>query len=120
MLMAVGMVEPQCGIQADGNPHSISNPCQLSHLALPTRMGIKGFLKETNVSSQKFCHYPYTYTPFPAEIICLGSKDLGEAVLMPADSSSSLLHSKNPLLELLYGSFAEFMVFSDHCRSKNN
>lgn len=45
MLMAVGMIEPQRGVQADGNPHSISNPCQLSHLALPTRMGIKGFLK---------------------------------------------------------------------------
>ncbi|KAI1233962.1 hypothetical protein IHE44_0004418 [Lamprotornis superbus] len=51
MLMAVGMVEPQCGVQADGNPHSISNPCQLSHLALPTRMGIKGFLKEVNQST---------------------------------------------------------------------
>lgn len=75
------------------------------------------------MSSQKVCHYLYsicTYTPFSSnEIPCLGSKDLGEAVLMPADPSSSLLYTNNPLLEQLYGSFAELMVFSDHFRSKN-
>lgn len=41
VLVRVGMVEPQRGVQADGHPHPVTNPCQLPHLALPPWMGIK-------------------------------------------------------------------------------
>lgn len=62
--MAVGMVKPQGGVQADGNPYSISNPRQLSHLTLSPRVGIKGFLKCQVDGQREFpniCNYLHVY-----------------------------------------------------------
>lgn len=41
VLVGVGVVQPQRGVQADGHPHTIADPRQLPHLALPPWMGIK-------------------------------------------------------------------------------
>ena len=103
--MAVGMVKPQSGVQADRNPYSISNPCQLSHLTLPPRVGVKGFLK-CQIGGPVWVHRRsaiiYTYTPFfSTDITCLGFKALGENVLMPADLRSSLQYTENPSLEMM-------------------
>lgn len=45
--MGVGVVEPQGGIQPDGNPNAIPDPSQLPDLALSAWMRIKGLLKGT-------------------------------------------------------------------------
>lgn len=44
MLKCVGMEKSEGGVQTDRYPDAISIPRQLSHLALLTRVGIKGFL----------------------------------------------------------------------------
>lgn len=44
VLVGVGVVEPQCGVQADGHPDPVTNPCQLPHLALPPWVGIERLL----------------------------------------------------------------------------
>lgn len=47
VLVGVGVIQPQCGVQADGHPYPVADPCQLPHLALPPRVGIKGLLRVT-------------------------------------------------------------------------
>lgn len=120
--MAVGMVKPQSGVQADGNPHSISNPRQLSHLTLPPRVSVKGFLK-CQTGGPMWVHKRFaiicTFTPFSyTEITCLGFKALGEYVLMLTDLRSSLQCKVPRLEDELYSSSTEIMVFADHFRSK--
>lgn len=44
MLICVRVKKSEGGVQTDGYPDAISIPRQLSHLALLTRVGIKGFL----------------------------------------------------------------------------
>lgn len=41
VLVRVGMVQSQRRVQADGHPHTVANPRQLPHLALPPWVGVK-------------------------------------------------------------------------------
>lgn len=43
--MRVSVVQPQGGVQPDGHPHAIADPCQLTHLALPARVSVEGLLR---------------------------------------------------------------------------
>lgn len=45
VLVRVGVVEAQRGVQPDRHPHAVADPSQLAHLALPTRVGVKGLLQ---------------------------------------------------------------------------
>lgn len=45
VLVGVGVVQPQRGVQADGYPYPITDPCQLPHLALPPWVGIERLLR---------------------------------------------------------------------------
>lgn len=48
--MRVGVVQPQGRVQPDGHPHAIADPRQLTHLALPARVGIEGLLRGSSSS----------------------------------------------------------------------
>jgi len=50
VLMGVGVVQSQSRVQANRNPNSVPEPCQLSHLAFFPGMNIKGFLQGTNLN----------------------------------------------------------------------
>lgn len=43
--MRVSVVQPQGGVQPDGHPHAVAEPRQLTHLALPARVCVKGLLR---------------------------------------------------------------------------
>ena len=44
VLVGVGVVQSQRAVQSDGDPHPVTHPRQLSHLALLPRVGIKTLL----------------------------------------------------------------------------
>lgn len=50
VLVRVGVVQPQGRVQPDGHPHAIADPRQLTHLALPARVGIEGLLRGSRSS----------------------------------------------------------------------
>ena len=52
VLVGVGVEQPEGGVQTDGHPDPITHPCQLAHLALLTRVGVKGLL-QTHTAKKK-------------------------------------------------------------------
>lgn len=51
VLVRVGVVEPQGRVQPDGHPDAVADPRQLTHLALPARVGVEGLLQGGSSSS---------------------------------------------------------------------
>ena len=45
MLVCVGVVQAERGVQADTDPHSVAHPRQLAHLGLLTGVGVKCLLE---------------------------------------------------------------------------
>lgn len=41
VLEGVGVEQPECGVQSDGNPDTVAIPGQLTHLAILTWVGVK-------------------------------------------------------------------------------
>lgn len=62
VLVCVRMVETQGRVQPDRHPHTIANPCQLPHLTLPTRVGVKGLL-QSGKAARYYSRVTFLWTP---------------------------------------------------------
>ena len=59
VLVRVGVVEPQGGVEPDRHPHAVADPRQLPHLALPAGVRVEGLLQRrmrnrTNTHTRRY------------------------------------------------------------------
>lgn len=58
VLVGVSVVETQGGVQPDRHPHTVSDPRQLPHLALPARVGVERLLRSSKSAHYYSCNAP--------------------------------------------------------------